>query len=211
MNKLEWVLGGILVVLLIIVAGLAISLWIQPNVTTNEAVDIAPTPIYEGETAMAAMVAADEKARAWQPDAKLHKASATWMQGVDINSLNSGASAWDFTYYSPSSRSLASMSVTEDMVSSILPGADQVELNPLDVAGGWKIDSPGAVRILMEAGGRAFVEREGTVAMVMTLTTDSDNGRLEWLLSLFSPRTENSFSIRLDAASGDILEMIEAP
>jgi hypothetical protein len=90
-------------------------------------------------------------------------------------------------------------------------GPDNVDLNPLNIAGGWKVDSPEAVRILMAAGGRDFLAREGVVSMVMTLTTDNDNGRLEWLVGLFAPQTENSFSIQLDATSGDVIEIIHSP
>jgi hypothetical protein len=215
MTKVEWILGGVLVILLVIVAGLAVSLWIQPGAQTGQvkSVDasVAPTPVYAGQPAMAAAVAATHKAETWQSDAVLYKASATWMQGVDAGSLNSGASAWDFTYYSPGSQALASMSVADNVTGAVAPGAENVDLSPLNVVGGWKVDSPEAVRILMEQGGRDFLAREGITAMVMTLTTENGNGRLEWLVSLFAPQTENSFSVRLDATSGDILEIIQSP
>lgn len=215
MTKVEWILGGVLVILLVIVAGLAVSLWIQPGAQNGEApfVDagVAPTPIYAGQPAMAAAVAANRQAQTWQSDAVLYKASATWMQGVDAGRLNSGASAWDFTYYSPETQAMASMSVADNVSGAVIPGPEQVVVTPLDVVGGWKVDSPEAVRILMEQGGSDFLAHEGVTAMVMTLTTENGNGRLEWLIGLFAPQTENSLSIRLDATSGDVLEIIQSP
>lgn len=215
MTKVEWVLGGVLVILLVIVAALAVSLWIRPNqpvASTQPLVaEIAPTPVYAGQTTMAAAVAANKQAQTWQPDAVLYKASATWLQSDDVESLHSGASAWDFVYYSPEKKALASMVVADDTPTGIVPGPENVDLSPMDVVGGWKVDSPEVVRILMEAGGRDFVAREGVTAMVMTLTTGSENGRLEWLVSLFAPQTENSFTLRIDATSGEILEILPAP
>ncbi len=215
MTKVEWFLGGILVILLIIVAGLALSLWTRSDNATvqngSAQADIAPTPVFEGETALAASVLANENVQTWQSDALLYKASATWLQGIDVNDLNSGASAWEFAYFSPGSGSVATMSVIDDVAGAVVAGPDNVDLNPLHVAGGWKVDSPEAVRILMEAGGGDFLAREGVVSMVMTLTTDNGNGRLEWLVGLFAPQTENSFSIRLDATSGDVIEIIHSP
>jgi hypothetical protein len=160
---------------------------------------------------MAAAAAANKQAQSWQPDAVLYTASATWLQSDDVAALTSGASAWDFIYYSPEKKALASTVVADDAPSDIMPGPENVELSPLDVVGGWKVDSPEAVRILMEAGGRDFIAREGVTAMVMTLTTGGENGRLEWFVSLFAPQTENSFTLRIDATSGEILEILPAP
>lgn len=210
MTKIEWILGGVLVVLLIIVAGLALSLWIKPNGPSTNMVmaEVAPTPEYEGQTTMAAAAAANTQAQMWRQDAVLYKASATWMQGVDTAALDSGASAWEFTYYSPDTQALASMNVVDNVPTAVVPGPDNIDLDLMGVVGGWKVDSPEAVRILMDAGGRDFVARERLTMMVMTLTTGNDNGRLEWLVGLFAPQTENSFSVRLDATSGDILEIL---
>lgn len=200
--------------LLIVVAGLAISLWIRPNAApglTAQTAVIAPTPVYEGQTAMVAAIVAKEKAQTWQPDAVLYRASATWLQSNDIEALNSGASAWDFTFYSPAARTIASTSVADNVPNAIVAGQNEVALNPLDIVGGWKIDSAEAVRILMEQGGREFAAREGVTAMVMTMTTDNGNGRLEWLVGLFSPQNDNSLTVRLDATSGDVIELIQTP
>jgi len=64
---------------------------------------------------------------------------------------------------------------------------------------------------LLAQGGQEFLAREGVTSMVMTLTTDNENGRLEWLIGLFAPQTENTLALRLDATSGEILEIIQSP
>lgn len=214
MTKLEWILGGVLIVLLVIVAGLAFSLWVQPNFSSGpEAVlaEVAPTPVYEGQTAMAAAAAAKTQAQNWQPDATLYKASATWGQTLNDDLLSSGASAWSFTYYSPASQSLATITVTDNAPSAITAGPQNLQLTPRDIIGGWKVDSAEAVRILLEQGGQDFLAREGVTSMVMTLTTDNENGRIEWLIGLFAPQTEDTLALRLDATSGEILEIIQSP
>jgi hypothetical protein len=47
--------------------------------------------------------------------------------------------------------------------------------------------------------------------LIMNLTTDGPDGRIQWFISLFAPQTRHSFTIRLDAASGEVLEVIHAP
>lgn len=212
MSRTEWILGGLLVVLLVIVAGLALLLWLQPDLSDPPSVTIQPiayTPAYDGQTALVASVVAQQVAQGWQPDAKLYRATATW-PGVTVATAQTGATTWDFTYYSPGQTAVSAISVIENQATLLQNSASDNPLAPLDVAG-WKINSPEAVVSLLREGGQSFIEQEGLVTLIMTLTTDNGNGRIEWFLSLFGDQTGNSFTIRLDATSGEVLEIIQAP
>ncbi|MCZ7668290.1 MAG: hypothetical protein M5U34_14430 [Chloroflexi bacterium] len=135
---------------------------------------------------MAAAIVAKEKAQTWQPDAVFipgfrHLAAKQRYRSAQQRRVRLG-----FYLHSPAARTIASTSVADNVPNAIVAGQNEVALNPLDIVGGWKIDSAEAVRILMEQGGREFAAREGVTAMVMTMTTDNGNGRLEWLVGLFS-------------------------
>ena len=78
MNRLEWILGIMLVILLIVVVVLSLLFWFRPDNATisgepNSATTIAQqakiveaTPRFEGRTAKIAFVEARTKATAWE-------------------------------------------------------------------------------------------------------------------------------------------------
>ena len=94
MSRLEWILGIVLLVLLVVVIGLALSLWLGPETNiasplsgpeaaaAGYADDIAPTRSTPQQTAKNAYVSAQKAAQGWQEDAVLVSATATWPQGV---------------------------------------------------------------------------------------------------------------------------------
>ncbi|MCB8979550.1 MAG: hypothetical protein H6657_19240 [Ardenticatenaceae bacterium] len=129
MNRLEWILGIILVVLLVVVGVLSLTLWFRndrtavPNsgpaansatIIAQRADDIAPTPLYDGRSAIVAYASALKAAQAWQTDAQLMQAQATWPQGSTPDQLLRGEESWGFTFYSPSSQRIGVFSVVED-------------------------------------------------------------------------------------------------
>lgn len=211
MSRAEWILGGMLVVLLVVVAALAIMFWFQPEapVALPQTAQIASTPSYIGQTSLSALIAAQKEAAAWQADAQLLKAAATWPQGADEEFVSDAKTAWSFTFYSPGRQATAVISVVENQASFLREKEVDNPLSPLPVSS-WRIDSPAAVRTMLNEGGEAFLQREGVTTMAMNLSTVSENGRVEWFISLFGEQTGHSFSVRLDAATGEILEVFDA-
>jgi hypothetical protein len=219
MNRLEWVLGIMLALLLVIVAVLALLFWFRSderrlavapaNVATEVALyadDVEPTPVYAGQTAQIAFVAAQRTAVSWQADAALLNATATWPQGATEEELREGETAWGFTFYSPSAASMALISVVDNEANLILQGP-MAEPTPLLEANGWKLDSSDAIERLLQEGGGAFINEEGITALTMTLTTDAGNGRIIWHIQLSATQSLRSLTLSLDATSGEVLEI----
>lgn len=209
MNRFEWILGGLLVLLLVIVAGLAFTLWFRPA-APNLAIQPAQGALTGGQTALSALAAANNQAQAWQPDAQLLKATTTWM-AQDGRAYTSGAASWAFTYYSPGDTAVAQITVVENTPSPPLVSEADVPLTPMDISGGWKIDSPTAVSQLLDNGGADFLSRRQDTSITMTLDTISGNGRMEWLVSLFDEQSDDFIAVRLDATSGEVLEVVQKP
>lgn len=218
MSRLEWILGLVLLVLLIIVVGLAASLWLVPTrpaaqATSNEmallaasANQIEPMRTTAVQTAKTDYLLALETARSWQPDAVLINAMATWPQGARAMDVAPGKEAWGFIFYSPSAGTTAVVSIT-DGIASLSARDRRQQLEALDVTG-WQLDSSDAAEIFLANGGAAFIQQEGITIYSMTLSLNdpSDNDRLEWQILLLAPGNGRSFTMRLDATSGDILE-----
>lgn len=222
MNRLEWILGIILVVLLVVVGVLSLTLWFRndrtavPNnapaansatIIAQRADDIAPTPTYDGRSAIVAYAAAQEVAQAWQPDAQLMLAQATWPQGSTADQLLRGQESWGFTFYSPASQRIGVFSVVEDDATLVSEG-DHEQTEPLLSASGWNLDSQDAIEIFLAGGGRTFLAEQGvsTLTMALMASDGEANGRLEWQVALFSLQTGQAFTMWLDATSGEVLE-----
>ena len=218
MKRLEWILGIIMVVLLIAVAGLSLSFWFgnraestspanTATVLAQRADDIAPTSVFDGRTAIVAYARAQEAAGEWQPDAVLLNAQATWPQGTTASDLLQGETSWGFTFYSAAAEKIAIVSVVEDTATIVSEGPHQQEAPILSVSG-WNLDSQEAIETFLAAGGSSFLENAGVSTLTMALYADDQerNGRMEWQVSLFSLQTNQALTVRLDATSGEVLE-----
>lgn len=218
MNRLEWILGILLVVLLGVVVVLSLLFWFRPRsagapvdnsatAVAARAAEVEPTPAFSGRTAQVAYAAAQSVAGNWQNDAQLLNASATWPQGAAAQELQSGASSWGFTFYSPGSGQVAAVAVVEDEASLVSEAPHAQETPPLD-ASGWRVDSHEVVQTVLDEGGAAFIDREGVTVLTMGLTADNaaGDGRIRWIATLFAPQSGRALTIQVDATSGEILE-----
>lgn len=215
MTKLEWILTGTLGVLVVIVGALALLLWQRPGIGAAPPLPVvdapvAPTPALARSTALLAFSTARAAAQAWQPDAQLAHAAATWTQGARKEDLLTGMATWDFTFVSPAAGALTVVSVIEDEA-KLIAERSIAEAPALQDVSGWRIDSPRAVAQLMEAGGEAFLLGSGTTTMTASLSTAQENGQIEWFISLISKYTGDSFTVRLNATSGDLIAVETAP
>ncbi len=220
MNRLEWVLGILLVVLLLVVVGISAFLWLQPRTATlpegyeqttvvaRPAGAVAPTSVYEGKTALVGYAAAQGAISDWHDDAALLNANATWPMGTSEADLRNGDTTWGFTFFSPSAGKAALVTVTGDLAQRISESSYAPPVPPADV-GGWQLDSRAAVERMLDEGGSDFLQSAGATTMVMQLTTGNENGRIEWFMSLIS-ENGRSLNMRIDATSGEILEVSEA-
>ncbi len=224
MNRLEWVLGILLVILLGVVVVLSLLFWFRPNEETvagsaNSATTIAqqanipaPTSVYEGQSATIAFVAARRAAVEWQSDAQLLNGTATWPQGTLVNDLLTGETTWGFTFYSPESQQSASFAVIEDDVQFIGSSRAERPFTPLDIKG-WQIDSDEAIRQLLDKGGFELIREEGIAVLTMALLADDQyqTGEIEWIVSLISTENGRLLDMRINAHTGELLELTTLP
>ncbi len=226
MNRLEWILGIILVVLLLAVAALSLLFWFGPNKTqqvegpsansattiAQRADDIEPTPEFDGRTAKRAYAAAANEATLWQGDAQLLNATATFSQGATPEQLIDGETAWSFTFYSPASSQIALISVVEDNANLLSSNAYTAQNELLSVSG-WNIDSSDAVQRVLQEGGRDFIASGANPTLTMALYAEDQegNGRIQWEASLISLLNGNALILSIDATSGEILNVQTVP
>lgn len=224
MNRLEWILGILLVLLLIVVAVLSVLFWFQPEapvaqgpsqsatIIAQRAAQIEPTPDLVGQTAVVAYAAAQQRAAAWQPDAELLNATATWPQGASADALLSGQTTWGFTFFSPTAREVASISVVENEATFVSSAAAPEMERPLSTSA-WNVDSDDAIQILLREGGANFLQSEDVTVLTMGLLADNQNqaDRLEWIVSLISTINDRALQLRLNATTGEVIDVQELP
>lgn len=218
MSRLEWILGGVLALLLLIIGLVAAFLWLQPDGPPTvadtgfggETVGFEATSVFEGQTAQVAYATAQQAAMAWQADALLISATATWPQGASRDLMLSGKVDWGFTFYSPSTNGLAVYSVTGQQANLVTQGAADTAVTAAELSG-WQIDSPAVAATLLEQGGSAFIDQEGLVTLVMTLSTNTQTGRIEWFASLVGNQTGNSLNLVMNGTSGEVIEIARFP
>jgi hypothetical protein len=217
MNRLEWSLGIILVILLIVVAVFSALLWLRPGNTPQSgpadsaaiiaarANQIAPTPVFAGQTAKVALAAAQSEATVWQGDATLLNANATWPQGASSQDLLTGETTWSFTFYSPQIEETALISVVENEA-TLLSTSPNKPTAPVLSATGWQLDSSDIIEQFLSEGGSDFILNNGVTTLTIMLSTNNETGRIEWFISLFGDQTLRSLIMRVDATSGEVLE-----
>lgn len=220
MSRLEWILGLILVLLLVVAAGLALSMWLRPQIAAQPdngddliaayADDVAELPETPGQTAKSAFVLAQTAAQAWQPDAQMVSAFATWPQGAQTAYIEQGTANWGFTFHSPATQASAVVTIANGQPVLIL-GESRDAVSLLQ-SSSWQLDSSDVITKFLAEGGKTFIDTEGVTILSLTFATNNpnDNGRLEWLISALATQTGHSYTMRVDAASGETLEIINA-
>jgi hypothetical protein len=218
MSRLEWILGGVLALLLLLIGLVAAFLWLQPDDPPTladtgfggDTVGFEATSVFAGQTAQIAYATAQQAAVAWQADALLTSATATWPQGAARELMLSGAADWGFTFYSVSASAIAVFSVTGSQANLVTQGAAETQATAADL-GGWQVDSPAVATTLLEQGGSAFIDQEGLTTLVMTLSTNTQAGRIEWFASLVGNQTGNSLNLVMNGTTGEVIEIARFP
>lgn len=226
MNRLEWILGFVLLILLAVVGLFGYRLWTQPQTAssvTGNAVPTAvpranvtptlpsaPTPSTTGRTAKTAFAAANAEALKWQADAQLVSATATWSQGVTREMLETGAGAWGFTFFAPGAVETAVITVVKE-TGQLVQSSPYIQPETPQAVASWEVDSEPVMTTFLNDGGQAFLDEAVTVTFSMSLAPQPENGRLDWLLTLFAPANGRSLSMRFNATTGEKLEEVAAP
>ena len=215
-KRLEWLLLGLIALLLVLVMALALV------VLAGRSERRAGAPAVEGRgrvagqqapvrgidtellTAKSAYAAGLELAQEWAADAQLWQAQATWPGGADLISTAPG---WVYTFYSPSQHETALVNAAPGKVS--LARTQPATSRPALVAAEkWEIDSEDAIDVLMRSGGRAFLSVHEEASMMLTLRADD---RLRWQATLIDESGSSdgggrqAFRIEFDAVTGQLI------
>lgn len=207
MTRLEWLLGGVLSLLLI--AGLILAafiFWPEPELPdpislvtasgTRPELLMQATSVYSGQTALTAYRKAEASARQWAADAQMMRGAASWPEG---SRFETGEESWDFTFYSAAKASVALIAVVEDRV-TLVSEQRTFETPQLPEAAAWQVDSPAAVQRLLTDGGQAFIEEQGPATLLLTLAAEADD--FYWEMVLFKAESGQTLAVRLNAATG---------
>ena len=159
-------------------------------------------------TALKAYDLAEKVAQDWKGDAVPSSASCAWTNPTEAELLE-GKMAWGFNFISPSSAEVQTISVFKGRAGALK--TDRVEDIPktLSVVG-WKVDSPQAMSIFLDNGGRDFlIAGHPDTNVHMHLSARADAGRLLWTVSALSATSGTYISVQVDATSSDMVEILQ--
>jgi hypothetical protein len=174
--------------------------WLIPASPVSPAHLIQPTSVWQGQTAREAYVPAEAAARGWAGDAQLVMATATWPPG---SNLQAGAATWTFTFFSAERQAIQLVSVIENRSALVSqkPLTEQPERINVE---SWQTDSHQVISRLLALGGHDFMNRNRGTTVILSLTTEE---RLGWEAVLFGVETGNTFSIMMDAETGEVVSV----
>jgi len=203
-SKREWIiLIGLVVVVLVVYVGLLL-------VVTRGGIKFGPgssqpTPSWKVLTAREAYPLAEGAARGWQPDAELSNASSSWDSGATPQELVEGKTTWGFHFVSPSASQFCIVSVLGEEARVIESGS--VPRVPVLLGlGDWQVDSPQALSIFLDNGGRDFLAAHADADVHLHLLTRIENETLLWLATGLSPNDGVAHTVSINAVTGAVVE-----
>lgn len=199
MSRLEWIISGLLG--LVIVAVVATILWnlnsgpqtALPDLPADAPVDNAAT----GRTAQEAYRLAQPVAQQWADDARLLSASATWPEGSSFTPDHTG---WSMLFYSPGRSETGLISVSQGAARLLRNGPTDRALKPLEVIN-WQVDSPMVVEALMAQGGEEFLQTHNNATLSLTF---SALDALQWQAQLIAREQRTVLTVEIDPISGAV-------
>lgn len=163
--------------------GLAVLILWPGLGSTGGGPSAAPAPLPPGPTARQAYQAAQEAARAWQPDAQPSSLAAHWQWG---RGNWSAQTVWTLHFYSPSSGRLAVFLADWGRVRLLREASSPYPL-PTFAEEQWRVDSPQALEAWWTGGGADFLARSPNAEVTLQLRP-GDSGRPEWVVTALSGR-----------------------
>lgn len=191
--KLRSVIIGLVVLVAITYGAFAILL---VSLSRNK------TSAKPGFTAKEAYPTAQEAAQAWQGDAQLVSASASW-RDLKPEELLEEEVSWGFTFFSPAARSIRIFSVTPEGAQ----GVESIDATPntrvADV-GLWQVDSPQVLTLFLDHGGREFLAQNPGATVSLRLGPAEGSEPLVWLAFGISSANRSTLTVQVDPSSGEV-------
>ena len=204
-TRKEWAILTALVVLVLAIYGGLLFVVTRGGGAKVESAVPRPTPPWKVLTAQEAYRLAEEVARAWQPDAELSNASSSWRGGATPQELLEGKTTWGFHFISPSTSQFCIVSVVGDEARVI--ESDSIPRVPVLLAlADWHVDSPQALNVFLDQGGRDFLAAHAGADVHLHLLTRIENETLLWLASGLSPDDGVAHTVSINAVTGAVVE-----
>jgi hypothetical protein len=163
---------------------------------------IGGAPDKPGFTAQEALPSAQEAARAWQEDAQLMSANASW-RGLPPEELLEEDVSWAFAFFSPGARSLRVFQVTTQGAEE----AETMDANPntkVVDAGLWQVDSGDVLCTFLDQGGRDFLQENPEATVTLRLGSTQDGDSPVWLAMGISSADKNTIVVQVDPVNGAV-------
>lgn len=154
-------------------------------------------------TAKEAYPVALEVAQAWQADAQLVSATASWRDLTAEQLLEEDAS-WGFTFFAPQARQIRIVSVTGQGAE----GVESIDVPPTvriaDVAL-WEVDSPQVLRLFLDHGARDFLTQHPGATVTLRLGPEEGGERVVWLAFGIYSADRSTMTLQVDASTGEVI------
>jgi hypothetical protein len=203
MSRTEWILGGILALLIVAVVAVAIFSLARPAAQVAEPAAVTARP---RQSAQAAYAVAEPVARAWAADAGLVSANTAWRPG---SNWRSGESDWTFTFYSAGESATVLISVASEEARLITVRESSRDRQTIDVAQ-WQVDSPDFMERLLTTDGHELLNPPAadSTSLILRLRVDD---YFAWEGIINNEATSQLYTLRLDAGTGQMLEVNQIP
>lgn len=201
MSRLEWILTGLLAILVIFVLALLLLFWSEQRQAENFNRQVATQQGSSARlrgTAQSAYEVVEPAARSWAADAVLLRARGNWPVGA---AFEPAQGSWSFLFYSPGRRAVAL--IVPDGSNGRVVSESETEQR-FDPAGlqRWQVDSPDVVEQLLANGGHGFIAEHGETSLIVALNAMD---RLVWTATLNATRANKLFRLEIDPATGQII------
>jgi hypothetical protein len=155
-----------------------------------------------GFTAREAYSMAQQEAQAWQDDAQLVGATASW-NSVQADQLLRQNASWGFTFLSPQARQVRIVSVGQESAQ----GVQTINATPRTLAldpASWQVDSPQALTLFLDNGGREFLAQHPAATVTLRLGREQGAERSAWLAFGLDSSDRSSMTLQVDATTGEV-------
>lgn len=153
-------------------------------------------------TAREAYGMAQREAQAWQGDAQLVSATASWSDLAAEQLLREDAS-WGFTFLSPQARQVRIVSVDREKAQGVQTINATAKTQAVDAAA-WQVDSPQVLGLFLDHGGRDFLAEHPGATVTLRLGREEGGDRLVWLAFGIYSADRSTMTLQVDATSGEV-------
>ena len=161
----------------------------------------------QGATAREALIPAAELAAEWREDAALVVASSQrYVAGAQGEETAVQDVEWTFQFYSPSSQRTILVSVIAGQARRVRAGMSPYQLDAIPDAQ-WRLDSDQALQLWLDGGGSHLLAQRSEMDVVMQLRMqEAETGpRPVWIVVGLLTGGERTFTVTVDAATGEVL------